>query len=56
MTEELKELGLNVGHRRVGRLMRENGKRALGAALKRNRSKIEGGFIGRILLKQLACA
>ncbi|AUR02206.1 putative transposase [Phaeobacter inhibens] len=25
MTEELKELGLNVGHRRVERLMRENG-------------------------------
>lgn len=25
MTEELKEPGLNVGHRRVGRLMRENG-------------------------------
>ena len=25
MTEELKELGFNVGHRRVGRLMRENG-------------------------------
>lgn len=25
MTEELKELGLNVGHRPVGRLMRENG-------------------------------
>lgn len=25
MTEELKELGLNVGHRHVGRLMRENG-------------------------------
>ena len=25
MTEELKELGLNVGHRRVDRLMRENG-------------------------------
>jgi putative transposase len=25
MTEELKELGLNIGHRRVGRLMRENG-------------------------------
>ena len=25
MTEELKELGLNVDHRRVGRLMRENG-------------------------------
>ena len=25
MTEELKELGLNVGHRRVGRLMRKNG-------------------------------
>ena len=24
MTEELKELGLDVGHRRVGRLMREN--------------------------------
>ncbi len=24
MTEELKELGLNVGHRRVGRLMRDN--------------------------------
>src|SRR6056297_3378052 len=25
MTEELKELGVNVGHRGVGRLMRENG-------------------------------
>ena len=25
MTEELKELGMQVGHRRVGRLMRENG-------------------------------
>ena len=25
MSEELKELGLNVGHRRVGRLMRQNG-------------------------------
>ena len=25
MTEELQELGLSVGHRRVGRLMRENG-------------------------------
>jgi len=25
MTEELKELGLRVGQRRVGRLMRENG-------------------------------
>lgn len=25
MTEELKELGVDVGHRRVGRLMRENG-------------------------------
>ncbi len=25
MTEELKELGLNVGHRRVGRLMSQNG-------------------------------
>ena len=25
MTEELKEIGLNVGHGRVGRLMRENG-------------------------------
>ncbi len=24
MTEELKELGLNIGHRRVGRLMRDN--------------------------------
>ncbi|NRA87667.1 MAG: transposase [Rhizobiales bacterium] len=24
MTEELKELGLQVGHRRVGRLMRQN--------------------------------
>lgn len=32
MTEELKELGLDVGHRRVGRLMRENG-----IAVKRNR-------------------
>ncbi len=27
MTEELKELGLNIGHRHVGRLMRENGLR-----------------------------
>ncbi len=27
MTEELKELSLNVGHRRVGRLMRQNGLR-----------------------------
>ena len=26
MTEELKELGLNVGHRRVGRLMSQNGR------------------------------
>lgn len=25
ITEELKEAGINVGHRRVGRLMRENG-------------------------------
>lgn len=25
MTEELKEMGLDVGHRRVGRLMRQNG-------------------------------
>ena len=25
MTEDLKEMGLNVGHRRVGRLMRKNG-------------------------------
>ena len=25
MTEELKEMGLRVGHRRVGRLMRQNG-------------------------------
>jgi putative transposase len=25
MTEELQELGLNVGHRRVGRLMRDSG-------------------------------
>jgi len=25
MTEELKEVGLNVGHRKVGRLMRQNG-------------------------------
>jgi len=24
MTEELQELGLEVGHRRVGRLMRDN--------------------------------
>ena len=32
MTEELKELGLAVGHRRIGRLMRENG-----IAVKRNR-------------------
>lgn len=27
MTEELKEVGVDVGHRRVGRLMRENGMR-----------------------------
>ncbi len=32
MTEELKELGLDVGHRRVGRLMRDNG-----IAVKRNK-------------------
>ena len=32
MTEELKEQGLNVGHRRVGRLMRKNG-----IAVKRNK-------------------
>ena len=32
MTEELKELGLQVGHRRVGRLMRDNG-----ITVKRNR-------------------
>ena len=25
MTEELRELGLKVGHRHIGRLMRENG-------------------------------
>jgi len=25
MTEELKEIGLEIGHRRVGRLMRQNG-------------------------------
>ena len=25
MTEELQELGVNIGHRRVGRLMRDNG-------------------------------
>ena len=25
MTEELKEIGLYIGHRRVGRLMRQNG-------------------------------
>ena len=25
MTEELKKIGLNVGHHRVGRLMRQNG-------------------------------
>ena len=25
MIEELKEIGLNIGHRRVGRLMRQNG-------------------------------
>jgi transposase InsO family protein len=29
MTEELQELGLEVGHRRVGRLMRENGIKAV---------------------------
>ena len=25
MTEELKKIGLEIGHRRVGRLMRQNG-------------------------------
>jgi len=25
MTEKLKEIGLDVGHRRIGRLMRQNG-------------------------------
>lgn len=29
MTQELKELGLNVGHRRIGRLMRQNGLRVV---------------------------
>ncbi|WP_136057632.1 IS3 family transposase, partial [Candidatus Halocynthiibacter alkanivorans] len=29
MTHELQELGLNVGHRRIGRLMRENGIRVV---------------------------
>jgi len=29
MTEELKEIGLSVGHRRVGRLMRQNGFRVV---------------------------
>ena len=29
MTQELKELGLHVGHRRVGRLMRQNGLRVV---------------------------
>lgn len=29
MTEELREVGLGVGHRRVGRLMRENGIKAI---------------------------
>jgi len=29
MTEELKAIGLNVGHRRVGRLMRQNGLRVV---------------------------
>ncbi|AUQ68346.1 putative transposase (plasmid) [Phaeobacter inhibens] len=33
MTEELKEIGLNIGHRRVDRLMRENGIRALKRAI-----------------------
>ena len=28
MTEELQELGVNVGHRRVGRLMRDNASRS----------------------------
>ena len=30
MTEELQELGVNVGHRRVGRLMRDNGIKIIG--------------------------
>ena len=29
MTQELKEIGLPVGHRRVGRLMRDNGFRVV---------------------------
>jgi len=29
MTQELKEIGLSVGHRRVGRLMRDNGIRVV---------------------------
>lgn len=29
MTQELKEIGLSVGHRRVGRLMRNNGLRVV---------------------------
>ena len=29
VTEELQELGLNVGHRRIGRLMQENGIRVI---------------------------
>ena len=32
MTEELQELGLEVGHRRVGRLMRDNGGQGLATA------------------------
>ena len=29
MTQELKEIGLHVGHRRVGRLMHDNGFRVV---------------------------
>ena len=46
MTEELQELGVNVGHRRVGRLMRDNGIKIIRrlCQIKHNWSK-QGGLV-----------
>ena len=41
MTEELKELGFDVGHRRIGRLMRQNS-----ITVKRNKTFIRSGHRG----------
>ena len=39
MTDELKEVGVDAGHRRVGRLMRENG----GVVERTKKLKVEEG-------------